>query len=196
MNASGVSLAETLAVTTLIGLAISVSIPATQELRSRSRMRSATRELALSLQALRWRSVSTNQGHGLWFEQGPEGWTWVVVRDENGNGIRAAELSSGIDSKVSEPRPVGRIGSGVRLGIPPGDPIPRIPPARGTLEGSGDPIRFGNSDLIAFSPLGSASSGTLYLTDSTGALSAIVVFGATARVRIYRFSRTRAVWTR
>jgi hypothetical protein len=46
----------------------------------------------------------------------------------------------------------------VRVGINPG--IPALPPERGQL--SGDPVRFGSSDILSFSPLGTATPGTFY----------------------------------
>jgi hypothetical protein len=57
-----------------------------------------------------------------------------------------------------------------------------------------DPIRFGRGDLVAFSPLGSSSSGTIYLTDGRSELWAVVLYGATARVRVWRFDRTAGRW--
>ena len=57
-------------------------------------------------------------------------------------------------------------------------------------------MRFGRSDLVSFSPDGSASSGTLYVTDGRDGLYAVVLFGPTARVRVWRFDRRNGRWTR
>jgi hypothetical protein len=73
--------------------------------------------------------------------------------------------------------------------------IPEIPPRRGTISGVDDPVQFGRSDLVAFSPLGTASSGTLYVTDGRE-LFGIVLFGATARVRVWRYDGGTNEWTR
>ena len=59
--------------------------------------------------------------------------------------------------------------------------MPAIPPDRGTL--SGDPIRFGRSDILSFSPLGTATPGTFYLVGD-GAQAAVRVTGGSARVRL------------
>ena len=45
---------------------------------------------------------------------------------------------------------------GVFVGFNPG--VPELPPEKGVL--SGDPVRFGVSDMLSFSPLGTATPGT------------------------------------
>jgi hypothetical protein len=56
-------------------------------------------------------------------------------------------------------------------------------------------VRFGRSDLVSFSPLGSASSGTIYVTDGRNALFAIVQFGPTSRLRVWRYRPLERRWT-
>jgi hypothetical protein len=67
----------------------------------------------------------------------------------------------------------------VRVGFLPG--VPAIPPERGVL--TGDAIRFGRSDILSFSPLGTATPGTFYLSGD-GAQAAVRVTGGSARVRL------------
>ena len=55
-------------------------------------------------------------------------------------------------------------------------------------------MRFGRSDLISFGPLGTASGGTLYLTDSRHRLYAVVLYGRTARVRVWRYDTREGRW--
>jgi hypothetical protein len=56
-------------------------------------------------------------------------------------------------------------------------------------------VRFGRSDLISFSPGGSASSGTLYVTDGRRGFYAVVLFGPTARLRVWRYRPEERRWT-
>jgi len=56
-------------------------------------------------------------------------------------------------------------------------------------------VRFGRSDLVSFSPFGSSSSGTLYVTDGRRGLFAVVLFGPTARLRVWRFRPEERRWT-
>jgi len=61
--------------------------------------------------------------------------------------------------RVSGPFPLSGGAPGVSVSINPG--IPALPPEHGLL--SGDPVRFGTSDILSFSPLGTATPGTFYL---------------------------------
>jgi hypothetical protein len=57
-----------------------------------------------------------------------------------------------------------------------------------------DPVVFGSTDVVSFSPLGDASSGSLYVSDGHGSGAAIVLYGPTARVRVYRYDAAREEW--
>ena len=81
------------------------------------------------------------------------------------------------DSLISGPFPLTSGAPDVRVGINPG--VPAIPPDSGLL--SGDPIRFGRSDTLSFSPLGTATPGTFYLAGDS----------AQAAVRVTRWQRPR-----
>jgi hypothetical protein len=153
----------------------------------------AVREFVAELDALRWKSIATGAGHGMSFRKQPDGWAWFAVRDGNGNGIRTAEIRDGRDPVLSGPHGIG-FGSGVRFGFPPAIVPPAIPPRSGRIDRLDDPIRFGASDLIAFSPRGSASSGTLYLTDGARELYGVVLFGVTGRVRVARYDAATGRW--
>jgi hypothetical protein len=68
----------------------------------------------------------------------------------------------------------------VRVGINEGVPAP--PPDSGILD-TEDPIRFGRSNILSFSPLGTATPGTFYLAGE-GVQAAVRVTGPSARVRL------------
>lgn len=190
----GLTLVELLTALALLGLLLAFTLPATAELRTAGRAAAAARELATTLHALRWRSVAEHCAQGLYFESDSLGWSWRIVRDGNGNGLRTQEIRDGTDPTVQAPRRVEASVSGVRLGFPPGGPFPAIPPRRGTLVPSADPVRFGSADIVAFSPLGTASSGTLYLTDGQWRLLAVTLFGPSARVRVWSLDAREGRW--
>jgi hypothetical protein len=118
------------------------------------------------------------------------------VRDGNGNGLRTDEIADGTDPTLSGPQRLERAAAGVVLGFPDAGPVPRIPPADGWIDDLDDPVRIGGAKLLSFSPLGSSSTGTLYVTDGRLRLYAIVVYGRTARIRVWRYLVTRGRWTR
>ena len=191
----GLTLIEALAVTALIAMSVAVSVPALSTLRERGRTAAGARYLAAELHRMRWESVARRRGMGLWFVQGPQGWEWNVVEDGNGNGLRTAEVRAGVDRTLSGPHRLQASVEGVALGFPPGVVVPEIPPRRGTIPVDADPVRFGRSDLVAFSPMGRSSSGTLYVTDGHHGLFAIVLFGPGTRVRVWRYDHRSETWS-
>ncbi len=74
--------------------------------------------------------------------------------------------------------------------------IPAIPPRRGTVAPGDDPVRFGRSDTITFTPRGTASSGTLFISDGRSLVVAVVLYGHTGRVRTWRYLRDGGGWSR
>ena len=182
----GFSLVEALVAIAILGLAVLAALPAAATLRNSGRLAAGTRELALVLQATRWKSVVTRRTHGLWFREDERGWHWYLVQDGNGNGMRTAEIIAGTDRTLSGPHRLEQRVRGVSPGIPTTREYPAIPPATGHLSPA-DPVRFGRSDLVSFGPLGTSSSGTVYVNDGAEGLAAITVFGGTTRIRIRRF---------
>jgi len=191
----GWTLIELLVVLAVIALALLVAVPGWSALSSTARTGAAAREMAMRLAATRWKSVSAGVAHGLWFRRDAQGWGWYEVRDGNENGLRTAELLDGTDLVLSGPHRLEQSVPGVRLGIPPLGAIPRIPPATGSLVNLADPVQFGRSDIVAFSPLGRASSGTLYVTDGGDGLFGVLLYGPTSRVRVWRYARRTREWT-
>ena len=153
----------------------------------------AAREFAVLFQALRWKSVNENRNVGLFFEQSAGAWHWFEVGDGNGNGLRSAEVRNGTDVKRSGPHRLETTHRGVRLGFPTGQTVPDIPPRTGVLGGT-DPIRFGRSDLISFSPRGRSSSGTLFVTDGRHRLFGVRLYGAATRIRVWRWDDREMQW--
>ena len=64
----------------------------------------------------------------------------------------------------------------------------------GAPDGS-NPVRLGGSNLLSFTPLGTATAGTVYVR-GTGLQLAIRIFGATGRTRVVRHDSSTAadVW--
>ena len=107
------------------------------------------------------------------------GVTYAIYADGNYNGVLSADIARGRDRLVEGPIPLSGGAPGVWVGFNPG--VPEIPPDRGVL--AGDPVRFGSSDMLSFSPLGTATPGTFYLAGDH-AQAAVRVTGGTARVRL------------
>jgi len=132
-------------------------------------------------------AVKTNAQTAIRFETRSEGAYYATYLDWNRNGVLSVDIQSGVDRMIAGPFRLDGKAPGVRVAIPPNTPAP--PPDHGLLDTS-DPIRFGSSNMLSFSPLGTATPGTFYLAGE-GLLGAVRVTGGSARVRlmIYRGAR-------
>ena len=164
------------------------------EALGRARLRSAAAELAARMRAARHAAVARACSVGLRFEADGDGWHVAGYLDGDGDGMRSDDISRGVDLPLGATYHPGAGRGGVRFGIPEGRAFPRIPPSRGSLRGGEDPIQFGASSIASFSPLGDATPGTAYLTDPESRLAAVVVFGATSRVRVVEFDPATGEW--
>jgi prepilin-type N-terminal cleavage/methylation domain-containing protein len=191
----GYTLVELVAALAILAMAVAVALPAAAMLRDGGRAAAGARTMATLLSAQRWKSVAGHRVRGLQFRKGASGWTWREVADGNGNGLRSADILRGIDPVLSQDDALGHQVQDVTLGFPPGGPYPEAPPGTQSLTPADDPVRFGRSTLVSFSPVGSASSGTLYVTDGRRGLFAVVLFGPTARLRVWRFNPEERRWT-
>jgi hypothetical protein len=190
---SGVSLPEVLASLGILALLIAFSAPIVAETAARERLRAAGRETALLLRGLRYRAVAERTSFGLRFTRAGEGWSYTLYRDGNGNGIRTTDIAAGRDRFLEGPSDPGARHEGIRFGLP-AAPIPEIPPGTGTVPNPGDPIKVGTSDIVSFSPSGSMSGGTLYLTDGRR-VAGVVLYGPTGRIRIFLYESARGRWS-
>lgn len=193
ISTTGFSLAEVLVALAVVGIGIAVALPALGAVRARAATGAGARLLAASLHAQRFKSVALSTAHGLLFERDEDGWLWYEVRDGNRNGLRTAEVGTGTDPTLSGPQRL-EMSSGVAPGLPPTGPFPEIPPGSGQIDERGDPIRFGNTNLVSFGPLGTASSGRIYVTDGRSELCAVVLYGQTGRVRVWRYDARGRQW--
>lgn len=175
----------------LLGVSAAVALPSLRTGLAGMRAAAAARHLAARVQSTRVRAVMGSVRTGLRFEREGGGYRYATFADGDGDGLRARDVRSGVDARLTPFERIGDRFPGVVLGI--ADTVPAIS-NRGTLPAGADPIRFGASDTLTFSPLGTATSGTLYLHDRAGRQFAVRVLGATGRTRILEFSAAAASW--
>lgn len=188
---SGFTLVELLVALTLVAVVAAVSTPPLLRASARLRLRVAAAEVERAMQLARSAASRLGTHVGLKFdtaraaEGGPIAWT--LYRDGDGDGVRTSDIASGTDqpilSSARHARQGGRFGVGVRFGFPPGV-APRDPTTGRRLTRLDDPIRFNRSDIASFGPLGTATPGSVYLTDGRRGLAVVRVTHRTGRVRI------------
>jgi hypothetical protein len=119
------------------------------------------------------------------------GASYTLYRDGDGDGVLNRDIQTGVDPALTLPRPLQYL-SRMRFGFPPGLRV-RDPGSRRWMT-TLDPIRFNDSDLASFTPLGTSTSGSVYLTDGKRRLVAIRVFNRTGKVKIIAYDFDEEIW--
>jgi type II secretory pathway pseudopilin PulG len=186
----GTTLVEVLIVLTAMIVVGAMAAPTLGGRRDDLATAGAARHLATQLQHGRMDAIRRATHVAYRFQVVGAGIRYALFADGNGNGVRTVDIGHGVDAQVSAWESLSDHFAGVTFSIAPGvmdidsgSPI------------AGDPVRVGGSGLLSFSPTGTATSGTLYLSGRTGQQYAVRVLGATGRIRILRFVRGENQWT-
>lgn len=191
----GFQLVEMLVVLALIGLMAVMTVPSFLRISGQWRMRSAAQELVGVMRLARSHAVRRCANVAVKFRPRADGHaTYSLYRDADGDGVLNRDIDLGIDPMVAPPQRLELIGSQVRFGFPPGR-LARDPASpRKFVRNGDDPIRFNNSNLASFGPLGTATPGTVFLTDGQRGLAAVRVTGRTGRVKVVVYDFEEEVW--
>jgi type II secretory pathway pseudopilin PulG len=184
-----------LVVLALIGLMAVMTVPSFLRISGQWRMRSAAQELVGVMRLARSHAVRRCANVAVKFRPRADGHaTYSLYRDADGDGVLNRDIDLGIDPMVAPPQRLELIGSQVRFGFPPGR-LARDPASpRKFVRNGDDPIRFNNSNLASFGPLGTATPGTVFLTDGQRGLAAVRVTGRTGRVKVVVYDFEEEVW--
>jgi type II secretory pathway pseudopilin PulG len=193
-RASGFQLVELVIVLAILSMIVLLLVPPVLSLSASVRVDLAAHEVAMALAEAKAlaRTRSSYVGLKLWVEESRV--AFACYHDGNGDGVRTADIVSGVDRPMTPLRVFHYFGPGVGFGFPPGV-APRDPadPAH-RLGRLTDPIRFNSSDIASFGPLGTATPGSLYLTDGRSQLYAVRVQDMTGKVRVLRWNARRDAW--
>lgn len=177
-RSNGYSIVEMVAVLAIVTVTGSVALPNIIEFHRESALLGAAQAFRGDFMLSRSIAIRRNTQTAIRFEKDPSGRdVYSTYIDGNWNGVQSVEITAGIDQKVSGPHLLGAGQPGVEVGVLEGAPAPD-----GGLLGP-DPIRFGTSRMVSFSPLGTGTPGTFYLKTRTG-MAGVRVTGGSARVRI------------
>lgn len=196
-RAAGFTLLELLAVMAILGVLLALAVPPLIRTSARLRVTLAAQEVATALRQTRMRAVRANVHVAVRLSRvgrGDDRILWAVYGDGDGDGVRTRDIQAGRDPLLDGPRLLRRFDTSVRPGFADG-PSPRDPadPHR-RLGRPEDPLRFGRSDLVSFGPLGTSTSGSLYLTDGARWTAAVRVYGTTGKVRVILYDPETETW--
>ena len=172
------------------GVIAAIAIPAVQAGGDRDAARIAARYLANRLQVIRLEALKRNAAVAMRFDPADIGRFGAYV-DGDADGVRQADIDDGTDRVVAPEGLLRDVFESVSFRIR--NDVPD-PDGSGTLAGDSDPLRLGASNFLSFSPIGSATSGTIYLAAPTGPQMAVRVMGATARMRVLWFDQASQQW--
>lgn len=197
MNRSerGFQLLELLVVLALFALLATLTVPPILRISGQWRLRLAAEEIVGAMRLARAHAVRRCANVAVKLRPRPGGHaTYALYRDADGDGVLNRDIDLGIDPAIAPPQRLEQIGSQVRFGFPPGR-LARDPASPGKWVRNGDdPIRFNDSNLASFGPLGTATPGTVFLTDGQRGLAAVRVTGRTGRVKVFVYDFQEEVW--
>ena len=189
---AGLSIFELLlGLTTLAGI-LAVATPGVMRLREEVSLRSAVHEASVAFYLARSYAISRNRNVGLKFRRNGDRFEWALYADGNGNGVRTAEIASGVDRYLGISYPWTR--NDVFPGIMTGTRVPDPGSPGRYLDRIDDPIRFNASDICSFSSMGESTPGSVYLWDRHDGMAVVRVYGETAKMRSLYYRRGERGW--
>ncbi len=190
-GAAGTSLVELLFVVALMATLTAITVPQVLAGVDGARARGAARYIAMRMHLARSTAATRSEYVGIRFEQTGTGYQFSVYADGNSNGIRTTDLQSGADPRILGPERLPDQFSGVEFGV-----LADLPPVdSSSLPPAGDPIKFGAGNIASFSPIGSCTSGSVYVLGRGGAQYVVRALGETGRIRVLRFDARTGKWT-
>ena len=189
----GFQVADLVVFLAIFGMTVVLGVPQLIRITADLRVRLAAQEVVAALRQARSSAIRLDREVALRFATGLRGEvTFTLYRDGDGDGVLNADIRTGKDPQIAPPGRLEHLGADVRIGLPvrpvrdPGDPSHFLD--------ASDPIRFNASDLASFGPLGTATPGSVYLTDGGSHLAVVRVLGSTGRVRVLTYDFASQKW--
>jgi hypothetical protein len=188
----GLSTVELVTVVAVAAALLSATASGAFQLQSALAVRSAAAELAAAFFRARACALARGVAVGIKFRKDGGRYEWALYRDGNGNGILSTEIASGVDRSLGLAIPWQR--NDVRPGILKDVAVPDPTSPGRRLDRLDDPIRFNNSDICSFSPVGESTPGSVYLWDGRDRMAVVRIFGRTAKIRTLYYFRGEKSW--
>jgi hypothetical protein len=169
-------------VLTIAGLVCAIAIPDLLASRERARTTAAARYLVQQCYAARTRAIGRSTVVALRFEERQGEYHLQMFADENRNGVRSADIAAGLDRPLGPAESLSMNFPNVRIALAP------------ELGLGSDPVKAGAGNLLSFTPVGTATPGSIFVVGRDGTQFVVRVLGATARTRLQRFDRERRTW--
>lgn len=187
--AAGYSLVELMFVMGLAATVSAMAVPQSLSALDDARATGAARYIAARLQRARTEAIARSTTVGLRFTLAGSHYSYAMYVDGNGNGVRTADVASGVDRQVLAPERLVDQFPSIDFGTLPG--LPAVDPG-GAPPGS-DPIHLGASNIASFTPQATATAGSIYIRGDH-AQFVVRIYNDTARTRILKFDAAANRW--
>ena len=187
----GLTLIDVVVVIAVMLIIGSVAAPRVLAGLDRFRTAAAARYVAARARLTRMEAVKRSTRVALVFGRAGSNYVFACYVDGNGNGVRRGDIARGRDTRICLPERLEDQFPGVGFQV--GDGLEPID-GQGNITAGSDAVRLGRSDILTFSPDGTASSGTLYIRGRSGSQYAVRVLGATGRTRVLEFNAGARRW--
>ena len=158
-----------------------------------ARVGAAARRLASQMRSLQVDAVASGRSGGLLFADDGRDEPLRCVVDGDGDGIHRDDVRAGRDP-ADPPFTLARDHPGVVVGSSPWPGIPDTPPRSGTIGPDSPAVRLGAGRAAVFTSQGRARAGSVLVTDRRDGLCAVVIHGATGRIRVICYDRAARRW--
>ena len=190
-DARGAALIDTIVVVALCFILAAIAVPVVGGTLDRERTIIGAQYLAGELQRARLESLKRAQAVAVRLEIVGGRTQFRLYADANGNGVLQKDIDKGTDPPLTALQWLDDQARDISLRV--NQTVTDVAGTASIAPGD-DPLRIGSSALLTFSPVGSATSGTLYIAAHRGPQMAIRVFGATGRVRVLMFDAQVRQW--
>ena len=179
-TSQGYTFIEVLFAGALIAVLSAIAIPPSLATVDHARATAAAQYLASQITMARSHAVMRSTNVALRFDEDHAGITFRMFVDGNRNGVRARDIAARVDRPLDTPARLSDLFPGIAIAV--------------SGEAGSDPLRIGSSNLLSFAPLGTATSGSVYVRGRRGSQFAIRILGATGRVRVQRYDPHTGAW--
>jgi hypothetical protein len=186
----GAALVDLIFACAVAAVIAAIAVPAVHATRDRDATRLAARFLANRLHVVRLEALKRNVAVAIRFDPADLGRFGAYI-DGDADGVRQSDVDDGTDSVLLGEGRLADVFESVAFRIRSDVPDPD---GGGTLAGGSDPLRLGPTNFLSFNPIGSCTSGTIYLAAATGPQMAVRVMGATGRLRVLWFDQAGQRW--
>jgi type II secretory pathway pseudopilin PulG len=164
----------------LVVVAGAFAVPSLLSAIDRQRAWAAARYLAARMATARTYAVTRSANVALRFIGESRDVSFQMFLDDNHNGVRTLDIASNVDPAIGRPVRLSELFPGVAIGV--------------SSDVGTDPVRIGSTNLLSFTPLGTATPGTIYVRGRDGLQLAVRTTGATGRTRVLRYVPDTQQW--